>query len=203
VARPDSDEALVARAQAGDLQAERELVSRYTFLVVTIINREGLFSPIGTRDDLMQHGYIGLLAAIRTYRGGLGSLFRTYASTCIRNEMVSALRSESSKKHGTLTSAASIDDDVESRNAPFMIDSSELTPEEWVLASEYSKRLKAFIEGDLTERERSVLRGYARGYSYSEIALQLGITSKAVDGAIQRVRSKMSAVFDETGSEIY
>jgi len=192
MARAHPDEVLVARSQQGDGSAEHELVARYTFLVATIINREGFFSQTGTRDDLMQFGYIGLLSAIRTYRPDMGATFRTYASTCIRNEMVSALRSESSKKHGTLTSASSIDDESGPTDPRVLLDALEPTPEQRVLASEYSKRLATFIETDLTDRERSVLGGYARGYSYSEIALQLGITVKAVDGAIQRVRSKMA-----------
>ena len=197
MARQDSDEALVARAQRDDEPAERELVARYTFLVATIINREGLFSRAGTHDDLMQFGYIGLLSAIRTYRSGKQTTFRTYASTCIRNEMVSALRSEASIKHGTLTSASSIDADDDTQTQTAVLETTEPTPEEWVLASEYSARLASFIADELTERERAVLKGYARGYSYSEIALQLGITPKAVDGAIQRVRRKMATTISD------
>jgi RNA polymerase sporulation-specific sigma factor len=194
--RTVSDETLVARVQGGDSAAERELVARFSFLVATIINREGLFSRIGTHDDLMQYGYIGLLAAIRSYRTGMGATFKTYASTCIRNEMISALRSESSNKHGALTAAASLDDAEGASHEPTIIDPGGASVEERVLAREYSARLVAFIEDRLTEKERTVLGGYARGYSYSEIALQLGMTPKAVDGAIQRVRKKMTTQID-------
>ncbi|MCL2492374.1 MAG: sigma-70 family RNA polymerase sigma factor [Coriobacteriia bacterium] len=197
MARPQTDEALVLRAQRDDMDAEQELVSRYSLLVATIISREGLISRTGTQDDLVQHGYIGLLSAIRTYRLDMGAAFKTYASTCIRNEMISALRSESSKKHGTLTTAASIDDENGTENHQVLSDTAQLTPEERLLALDYSRQLSTFIETKLTEREREVLVRYARGYSYSEIAFQLGITAKAVDGAIQRVRKKMAAGIDE------
>jgi len=183
-----SNEMLVTRAQKGDELAEQELVARYSFLVATIMNREGFFSQMGTQDDLMQCGYIGLLHAIRKYRPGMGAAFKTYASTCIRNEIVSALRAEQSKKHETLTTASSLDDEIET----VCLDARESTPEERLLAADYSEQLALFMETKLTEREREVLKRHARGYSYSEIALQLGTTPKAVDGAIQRVRKKMT-----------
>ena len=194
--RSEHDEALVAQAQHDDLAAEQELVARYSLLVATIISREGLISRTGTRDDLIQHGYIGLLAAIRTYRSDMGASFKTYASTCIRNEMISALRSESSKKHGALTTADSIDDDAHPPCVHDLHDSLQLTPEERLLALDYSKQLSRSIEDKLSVREREVLSRYTRGYTYSEIALQMGITTKAVDGAIQRARKKITTSID-------
>jgi len=192
VTRTTTDETLALQAQHIDPMAEEELVRRYRFLVLTIINREGFFSTIGTQDDLVQFGYIGLLAAIRTYRPDMGASFRTYASTCIRNEIVSALRSESSKKHGTLTGAYSLDEASDTQDSASLMDTGRPTPEERLLAAEYSRQLATFVSTRLTEREREVFFRHARGYSYSEIALQLDITTKAVDGTMQRVRKKMS-----------
>jgi len=190
--RSSNDEKLAGRSQQGDQSAERELVARYSFLVATIISREGFFSQTGTRDDLMQYGYIGLLRAIRTYRSGMGAAFKTYASTCVRNEIVSALRAEKSKKHGALTTASSLDDEMNRENETALLATREPTPEERLLAADYSRQLTTFMKTKLTEREREVLKRHARGYSYSEIALQLSTTPKAVDGAIQRVRKKMA-----------
>ncbi|MCL2818820.1 MAG: sigma-70 family RNA polymerase sigma factor [Actinomycetia bacterium] len=190
--RATTDVALVTQAQSGDLLAERELVARYRFLVITIINREGFFSRSGTQDDLMQHGYIGLLAAIRTYNLGRGAKFKTYAATCIRNEIVSALRSEHTKKHGALTIAQSLDGMAGDGESIELTDEFAPTPEERMLAAEYAGQLMRFIESELSDLEKEVFIRYARGYSYSEIAHQLGKTPKAVDGTLQRVRKKMT-----------
>ena len=191
MARAASDERLARLAQAGDEAAEHELAARHRFMVATIINREGFYSHAGSRDDLIQHGFIGLLAAIRSYRPDRNTMFRTYASTCIRNEIIGALRSERAAKNASLTGADSLDmvDDEGSTQLP---DTCEPTPEDRLLSKEYAEQLAIFITTRLTEREREVLAGYARGYSYAEIAHQLSISTKAVDGAIQRVRRKMT-----------
>jgi RNA polymerase sporulation-specific sigma factor len=46
----------------------------------------------GDSEDLIQEGMVGLLNAIREYDPGKGSSFRTYAETCIRNRILSAIR---------------------------------------------------------------------------------------------------------------
>jgi RNA polymerase sporulation-specific sigma factor len=186
------ERALVVRAQKGDTIAEAELVAHYRFLVATIISRERFFLQTGTQDDLMQHGFIGLLRAIRSYQYGRNASFKTYASTCIRNEIVSALRSESSKSHGALTTAQSLDDDRMPDLRKDLLDTYRLTPEERLLTLEYSQRLTDFINTKLTGLEREVHIRHAQGYTYGEIALQLDTTTKAVDGTIQRIRKKMA-----------
>lgn len=190
MARISSDEALVTRARNKDTLAEQELVARYSFLVATVISKEDFLSRAGTRDDLIQQGYIGLLAAIRTYRDKKGATFKTYASICIRNEILSALRSESSKKHGMLTAACSLDDET-SHEGEGLLDTLSPTPEERLLGADYAHRLSVFVATKLSPREQDVLARYAQGYSYSEIARQLGATTKAVDGTVQRIRKKM------------
>jgi RNA polymerase sporulation-specific sigma factor len=45
----------------------------------------------------------------------------------------------------------------------------------------------------LSLREWSVLEQYLKGKSYQEISEHLGITPKAVDNALQRVRRKLQS----------
>ena len=50
----------------------------------------------------------------------------------------------------------------------------------------------ARLRETLSKREFEVLGLYVDGLSYSSIAERLGITTKAVDNALQRVRRKVS-----------
>lgn len=52
---------------------------------------------------------------------------------------------------------------------------------------------------DLTDRERGVLKLFARGHTYQEIGDELEISSKTVGSYLQRVREKIRA---KTRSEL-
>lgn len=43
----------------------------------------------------------------------------------------------------------------------------------------------------LTKREKQILKSYAKGYTYQEIAAELGIGSRTVGSYVQRIREKL------------
>ena len=64
-------------------------------------------------------------------------------------------------------------------------------PENLVILREdidlWQKRLDAM----LSEREGKILRLYLKGWAYQSIAEELGISTKAVDNGLQRIRCKV------------
>lgn len=80
--------ALVARAQAGDLEARNEMVVRNMPLVASIARR------MAPRDvgAASQEGAIGLIEAIGRYDPGRGATFATHATWWIRREIHRHLR---------------------------------------------------------------------------------------------------------------
>ena len=74
-------------------------------------------------------------------------------------------------------------DMIESRTA--------LDPEELYIKQELHESLMQTVEKSLTEYERAVLDGFLDGRSYSEIAAELGHSTKSVDNALQRIRKKL------------
>ena len=58
---------------------------------VEMIAMKYIHSPL-EKDDLVQEGMIGLLAALRAYQPKRGAAFRTFAGTCIENAIQTALR---------------------------------------------------------------------------------------------------------------
>lgn len=80
-----------------------------TPIIIGIVRKYYSRNGIYDLDDLIQIGYIGLIKAYNTYRDDKGAKFSTYASYCIRNEILCALRKEMCYR-GHI--ACSLDDDV-------------------------------------------------------------------------------------------
>lgn len=191
-----SDSSLVIASQAGSLEAERELVIRYTPLVAMVVRRENLFASGQTEQDLTQSGYVGLLKAIRSYNSQGGASLKTYATTCIRNEIISAVRMALTHRHEPLSGFLSLDDHLELQHDE-LVDTVTPSPEEQLLANEFSDRLDEFITHHLSTYERDILTRYASGYTYEEIGNQLGVSAKSIDNGLQRMRSKMRRYLQE------
>jgi len=169
----------IAQAAAGDQEAFALLAHRMTPLIHDQIRRLGCE---GLEDeDLVQEALLGLLAAVRTYREDGGAAFTTYATTCIRNRLLTVVRRngtrmdrEQSLEDSPALSAANIDP------ALLLLDKEEI-----------DNFLSALRTAKLTDKEYQVFRWRMSGFSYAEIAAELGITVKAVDNAIQRIRRKI------------
>lgn len=180
---------LLEQAQEGVREAERELIITNAPLVDMIVRRENLFASGHTVDDIMQHGYIGLLKAIRTYQPTHNTHFKTYASTCIRNEMLSLVRSSHSQRRRAMDRYISLEDEID--GVQIELADERPSPEEELLAREYSKRMSEFAEQELSALEQSILTRFSAGYSYEEIAFQLNVPPKSIDNGLQRIRAKM------------
>lgn len=83
---------LVKLASSGDNEALSLLVSK---MIPDVRREASKFSgAVGVdSDDLFQEGMIGLLSAARSYKTDCGASFRTYASVCVRNRIISAVKS--------------------------------------------------------------------------------------------------------------
>ena len=127
----------------------------------------------------------------------------TYASTCVRRQMISAVRVSLNKKNLPLSSYIGIggqgglivenidsqegeDDEIE-----YTIPSEDLTPEERVMLAERNAELKKRIDEALSGFEKEVLVHYLNGESYKQIAKLLDKNEKSIDNAIVRIKSKL------------
>ena len=169
----------IAQAAAGDQEAFALLVHRMMPLIHDQMRRLG---AVGVDDeDLAQEALMGLLAAVRTYRPDGGASFTTYATACIRHRLLSVAR-----RYGPRA-----DREQSLEDSPELPDST-VDPALLLMDKEELDGLLHRLRTRLTETEYRVLLLRLGDCSYAEIAARLGITVKAVDNAVQRMRRKLT-----------
>lgn len=175
-------EDIVSTALSGDKAAMNELIVLFAPTVESIASAYSSKSPL-TRDDLIQEGMIGLLSSMYGYSPDGGAKFKTYATTCISNRIISAVRGQLRDKHIPLNEYVNFEDvnltDV--RTDPQLI----------VDMQEKMRILDERIETELTQLEKDVLRLHIAGCNYSSVAEKLSVSEKTVDNALQRARKKL------------
>lgn len=181
-----TDEALCAKARAGDLAAEEELVLRYQ-REVRICARP-FFLAGGDSEDLIQEAMFGLIKAIREFDPSRDASFRTFADVCIRNRIRSAVTSASRGKHTPLNDSVPFDS-IEAESGS--------SPEELYISKEEESERMEQLNKCLSCLERQVLTLFLQGLSYQEISCHVGRSVKSVDNAVQRIRRKVAPFYGD------
>ena len=187
-------EKLIEKAQNGDEEAIEKLLSNYKPLVNKIAR--SYFLTGGDIEDLVQEGMIGLYKAIKTFKKEKTASFLTYAGTCIKNQIQTAVRIASSEKNMILSTAVPIDSktnfDDEEEEIEIVLPSPLPKPDEKVENKENFAQITKKIVKALSPLELKILIFYLKGFSYSEIAQQNNISKKSVDNALSRIKNKLS-----------
>ncbi len=174
---PDIDEnAMITKAQQGDLAAENAVALNYLQLAKSIARSFGIVGSYDS-DDLAQYGMLALVRAIHTFNVNGSANFKTYASHCIKNAIVDVIRSA--------------DSDVEEVSLDDGFTVKEIDPENIFIQNETSALLMDAISSLLSPTEMDVLKLYLECMSYAEIATELGLERKKVDNTIYSVKKKI------------
>lgn len=188
-----SDEELAGLAQNNDEMAVNTLLKKYKSLVNQIAR--SYFLTGGDMEDIVQEGMIGLYKAIMHFKNTKSASFKTFASTCIKNQVQSAVRVASSEKNKVLSSAIPIIDQLNSdeEDEKEIIFPSDLpSPDEKLIEKESLKEIMTKIKETLSSLELKVLSLYLKGYSYNEIAKISNLNKKSIDNALTRIKNKLS-----------
>ena len=189
VRRRPSDEELCALARRGNREAEETLISRYHRLVRRLARP--LYLAGGEQEDLIQEGMIGLIHGVREYDGSKSASFHTYAETCIRNRLISAVRAAARHKHSPLNQSVPLE-------IPFFENPSSLSawaqenPEDLIISRERVRDTLRGVRGQLSEFEAKILGYYLDGLTTREMAEAVSRSPKSVDNAVQRIRRKVA-----------
>ena len=184
-----TDEELIARLRAGECEITDYLIDKYKSLVRT--RARALYLVGGDHEDLIQEGMLGLFKAVRDYRSGKEASFATFAGLCIDRQMYSAVASSQRQKHQPLNSFVSLSEPVSEQELRLV---DEETPEEIMISRENVQGMYERIRERLSKFEYKVLELYLKGYDYTQIAEKLDRQPKAIDNALQRIRSKVREV---------
>ena len=184
-----TDEQLIQKLRDGDNRIVDYIMEKYKNLVRKEANAMYLLG--GENEDLIQEGMLGLFKAVRDYKPGKEASFATFAGLCIDRQMYSAVASSQRQKHQPLNSFVSLSEPVSEQELRLV---DEETPEEIMISRENVIGMHERIKERLSKFEYQVLELYLKGYDYTQIAEKLGKQPKAIDNALQRIRSKVREV---------
>lgn len=187
-----SDEEIVKYIK-NDNAAIEYLIRKY----LGVVKRESrtLYLIGAESEDLIQEGLIGFLNAIKDYDEKKGASFSTFATICIKRQMLSAVKRSNRKKHSPLNSYISFystDTEGEKELVDALEAGGDSSPEEIMLDRLKSESLQSDIDNKLSQYEKTVLTEYLKGDSYEGISERLGKPVKSIDNAIQRIRKKLN-----------
>lgn len=196
-----TDEILVGIAKDGDRDTLEYIIKQYSGFV---ISRARAYFLIGAEwEDVVQEGMIGLYKAILDYKPEKMVPFKAFADLCIKRNILTAIKSASSKKHMILNAAISLDkplfNDESNKTLLDMVDiGCRWEPEKILMTQEMLKDIMTLILSKLSDLELNILILYLDGLTYEDIAFKLYKSKKAVDNAIQRIRKKLNTLLSDS-----
>lgn len=184
---------LIKEAQSGDEEAIGEIFIRYKSFVY--LKARNYFLMGGEKEDLIQEGMIGLLKAIRSYDNEKLASFKTFASVCIKRQLITAIKSANSKKHMMLNRATEMvnakNEEVLGKYQQKRLESYIFyTPEEIFFTKDEMINLQNYLKMNLSKFEFSVFKLMVKGYGYTDIANKFNKKTKSIDNAMQRIKRK-------------
>lgn len=194
------DEKLIEMLNQGNTRVMDILLEKYKNMVRR--KARAMFLVGGDTDDLIQEGMIGLYKAIRDYDKNRETSFLTFANLCIDRQIYTAINNSNRKKHGPLNSYVSIFGSEADSGIyeEYYVDShsdENRNPEELLIDRENVRYIERALEKSLSKFEREVIKMYIDGDGYQEIAKRMDKKPKAIDNALQRIKSKVNGIIDE------
>ena len=157
------------------------------------------------REDLAQEARIAFLRAIARWRPDRGP-FPVFARTCVRNYLLNALAAAGAEKHQILSHAHAMTglDPADWQDEHGLVErfachydherplvGQGADPEAVVLAREQLESVRGAMRS-LTAWEQTALTAAVNGVSHRQIALEHGVSVRAVTLAVRRARHKLS-----------
>lgn len=193
-----TDEELILQLRSGKSQIADYFMEKYKNLVRK--KAKAMFLIGGENDDLIQEGMIGLFKAIRDYDEQKDAKFFSFAELCISRQMYSAVQASNRQKHIPLNTyvslygSASGESDEEIPLMEVLQSITDKNPEELLIDKENVANIEKLIDKNLSKLEKEVLELRLTGLSYSQIAILLEKQPKAIDNALQRMKTKLAGI---------
>ena len=177
---------LLSEARNGSLEALQALRHRYKPLLDTSVARYTTVEmSLQEKEDMREEAERIFLSAVSTYDTEQDAVdFGLYAKICLRNGLVSEMRSLSARHRLGIVP-------LEAEELPGGDD-----PGHALLEAEKFRRLYHMIREHLSEMENTVWWMYVSGVSVRNIAEKIGKDERSVHNAIYRIRKKLRILLE-------
>ena len=189
------------RASAGDLEARNQLIEHNLRLVAHVIKK--YYTSNQDQDDLISIGTIGLIKAVKTYKGDYGSRLATYAARCIDNELLMYFRGKKKlSKEVSLYEPIGTDKEGNQIQLMDVVVCEDVDIVEQMEQAQNMQYLNEIISRVLTGRELFIMINRYGLYdkemmTQREIARKLGISRSYVSRIEKRAIEKLKHAFEE------
>lgn len=202
--RDYNDNELLSYVSENNEEASEILYKKYLPLITNIARKMSMYvKNTGVEvNDLIQEGMLGLSNAINEYSDDKNTIFYTFAKTCIERKIITAVTAARRLKHRPLNDSVPLEaSKVTDDNQVFLdevIGDNKDNPENMLLDSENFNEIISLAKEELTDFEMQVFELRISDFGYKEIAEILEKDIKAIDNALQRIKSKLKKI--NTGS---
>ncbi|MGL5122617.1 MAG: sigma-70 family RNA polymerase sigma factor [Fusobacteriaceae bacterium] len=189
----------ILMAQKGDQDSLNMILLNYKNFI--FMNSRNYFLVGADKDDILQEGMIGLMKAIKAYDENKNVSFKTFASICIKRQIITAIKTSNAQKNTALNLASGnfLEND-EGKEVTYIRGVSSYlqhSPEEIILSKEKMKDLEKYSEKYFSKFEKKVFGLLINGFSYREISDKLEKNLKTIDNTIQRIKRKSEEWLNE------
>lgn len=189
-----NDNELIYLCHDNNEEAINLVINKYKNCIITIL-KEYLkeYNIIGIEiSDLYQEGLIGLLHAIETFDKDKEVLFYTYACTCIRTNIISAIRLTFRQKNRILNNSYSLDKlfNESTTNYYEIFKDMSQEPNKLLIDEEELEELVNKLKKKLSKMECDILDLKLKGLKNTEIAVLLDKDKKFVENTMFRITKK-------------
>lgn len=173
---------LIIKARNGDINAKKELIERYMYIVDTKIQEFGF----DNNEEIRQIGYLVLAQTINDY-----------LDNNIENDIVSHVHGYFNRNYFSAVKKMKSDEEnyINTKN----LLKKKLVPEEvtYELELEKSEILDCINRLD-DEKEKKLMIDIFNGYNQSDIAQELGVTSSSISLRVIKARNKVNQMYSDS-----
>lgn len=196
----ETDDELLYLISENTEEADAAIFKKYD-QVINYFSKKYLNLVIGKgidESDLYQEGLIGLSEAINAYKENKDIKFSTFAFTCIKRKIITAVKLANRKKHSILNDSYSLDfkydEESQSTENYIMVNNG---IEDLLVSNEKELSFKNRINKELSPFEKKVYELKIDNFTNDEIARMLSKSSKSIESALGRIRIKLRKVLQE------
>ena len=175
-------------------EAYNTIINKYKPIILSTVKQYMKeLNIVGSEiNDFYQEGLIGLMTAINTYDETKDTTFYTYATKCIKNNMLSSVRKSFSKKSKILNDSYSLDKMIDDSNLDFydVFSDERSNPLNILFEEEEGKVLLNKLKDMFSSGEKEIFEYKVLGLSNAEIAEKINKSKKYVENTMFRIGKK-------------